>query len=115
MNKCANIKSAENCKEFSETIRQISSFDNGDKLLFFKWLAVIIDGDGNFDLRKLNNKLVLKAIRIKLHNRDIRILTHIQNTLHIGRIRADKNKPHSIWVISRKEEMFFNQEIEWTN
>ena len=45
MNKCANIKSAENCKEFSETIRQISSFDNGDKLLFFKWLAVIIDGE----------------------------------------------------------------------
>ena len=55
-----------------------------------------MDGDGNFDLRILNNELVLKAIRIKLQNRDIRILTYIQNTLHIGRIRADKNKPHSL-------------------
>jgi LAGLIDADG endonuclease len=94
-NKCANIQSAENCKEFSETIRQISNLNNEDNL-FFNRLAGIIDGDGNFDLRKLKNKLVLKAIRIKLHNRDIRILTYIQNTLHIGRIRADKNKPHSL-------------------
>jgi hypothetical protein len=93
--KCTNSQSAENCKEFSETIRQISNF-NEDKLLFFKWLAGIIDGDGNFDVRKLDNKLVLKSIRIKLHNREIRILTYIQNTLHIGRIRADKNKPHSL-------------------
>lgn len=44
----------------------------------------------------MNSKLVLKAIRIKLHNRDIRILSYIQNTLHIGRIRSDKNKPHSM-------------------
>lgn len=94
--KCTNIQSAENCKGFSETIRQISNFNSEDKLLFYKWLAGIIDGDGNFDLRVLNNKLVLKTIRIKLHNRDIRILTHIQNTLHMGRIRTDKNKPHSI-------------------
>lgn len=105
--KCTNIQSAENCKGFSETIRQISNFNSEDKLLFYKWLAGIIDGDGNFDLRVLNNKLVLKTIRIKLHNRDIRILTHIQNTLHMGRIRTDKNKPHSIWIISKKEEMLF--------
>mgnify|MGYP002652368825 FL=1 len=50
---------------------------------------------------------ILKAIRIKLHDRDIRILSYIQNTLHIGRIRSDKNKPHSIWIISKKEEMFY--------
>ena len=105
--KCTNIQSAENCKEFSETIRQISNFNSEDKLLFFKWLAGVIDGDGNFDLRKLNDKLVLKQIRIKLHNRDIRILTYILNNLHIGRIRADKNKQYSIFIISKKEEMLF--------
>jgi len=31
---CTNIQSAENCKEFSETIRQISNNNNGDN--FFK-------------------------------------------------------------------------------
>lgn len=105
--KYTDIQSAENCKEFSETIRQISNLDNIDKSLFFKRLAGIIDGDGNFDIRIINNKLVLKAIRIKLHNRDVRILTNIQNTLHMGRIRADKNKPHSLWIVSTKEEMLF--------
>lgn len=75
--------------------------------IFFFWFAGIVDGDGNFDLRNIDNKLVLKAIRIKLHDRDVRILTYIQNTLHIGRIRADKNKPHSIWIVSTKEEMLF--------
>lgn len=61
---------------------------------FHSWLAGIIDGDGNFDLRKNSStkKLVIKAIRIKLHNRDIRILTRIQNMLHCGRIRSDKKK-----------------------
>ena len=111
-----NIQSAENCKGFSETIRQLSDSDNDKK--FYQWLAGIIDGDGNFDIRKtitstLNdsesyqNKLSLKAIRIKLHNRDIRILTRIQNYLHRRRIRTDKNKPYSIYIISRKEDMLF--------
>lgn len=102
--KSMDIQLAENCKEFSETTRQISNFNNNN---FFKWLAGIIDGDGNFDVRNINSKLVLKAIRIKLHNRDIRILSKIQNTLHIGRIRSDANKPHSMWIISKKEEMLF--------
>jgi|SRR2546429_1163178 len=55
----------------------------------------------------MNSKLVLKAIRIKLHNRDVRILTRIQNLLHMGRIRADKNKPHSLYIVSTREEMLF--------
>lgn len=84
--KYTNIQSAENWKGFSETIRQISNFNSEDKLSFYKWLAGIIDGDGNFDIRILNDKLVLKAIRIKLHNRDIRILTYIQNILHMGAV-----------------------------
>lgn len=106
-NDCTDIQSAENCKEFSETIRQLFNKkinvekDND----FFHWLAGIIDGDGNFDLRKIDNKLKLKAIRIKLHNRDIRILTRIQNYLHIGRIRSDKKKPHSIYIVSTRKDM----------
>jgi len=101
-----NIQSAENCKGFSETIRQLSNLRNQDEQ-FFKWLAGIIDGDGNFDLRNLNSKLVLKAIRIKLHNRDVRILTRILNKLHFGRIRSDKNKPHSMYIVSTKQDMLF--------
>ena len=119
--KYTSLQSAENCKGFSETIRQISKFncntyhDTSSKFgmldgSFIKWLAGVIDGDGNFDIRKLNSKLVLKAIRIKLHNRDVRILTRRasqQNELHMGRIRADKNKPHSLWIISKREEMLW--------
>jgi len=47
----------------------------------------------------------LKAIRIKLHNRDVRILTRIQNYLHFGRIRSDKNKPYSIYIVSTYKDM----------
>ena len=78
-----------------------------------------MDGDGNFDIRTtarcavvqpsgrtiINNKRVLKQIRIKLHNRDVRILRRIQNYLHLGRIRAEKNKPYSIYIVSTKEDM----------
>lgn len=131
-----NIQSAENCKGFSETIRQLSNFSTiinrhhpdstkqeDVEKNFFNWLAGIIDGDGNFDIRKSTesnscvkgsvssvgnkNKFTLKAIRIKLHNRDIRILTRIQNYLHIGRIRTDKKKPYSIYIVSTKEEMYY--------
>ncbi len=115
--KYTNIQSAENCKGFSETIRQISKFNNHTCLLcteksaitscsllrqdgikqvrdrsdkldpsFINWLAGVIDGDGNFDIRNIKSKLVLKAIRIKLHNRDVRILTRIQNELHMGAV-----------------------------
>ena len=112
--KYTSIQSAENCKGFSETIRQISKNNCRqkpckDKLHyeFISWLAGVIDGDGNFDIRKLNSKLVLKAIRVKLHNRDVRVLTRIQDGLHIGRIRADKTKPHSLLIISKREEMLF--------
>jgi hypothetical protein len=95
----------------SETIRQLSNFKSKN-IKFYNWLAGIIDGDGNFDMRKnsnkeSNNNLILKSIRIKLHNRDIRILKTIQNYLHFGKIRSDKNKPYSIYIISTKKEMNF--------
>ncbi|CAG8976699.1 hypothetical protein HYALB_00008450 [Hymenoscyphus albidus] len=73
------------------------------------------DGDGNFDIRTdfsktthaKHKKKILKQIRIKLHNRDIRILSRIQDYLHIGRVRADKNKPYSIYIVSTREDMIY--------
>lgn len=94
------ISSAGNGNGSSETIRQ---FSNNNQ--FNSWLAGVIDGDGYFDIRKETITKKLKAIRIKIHNRDIRILTRIQNQLHCGRIRSDKNKPYSLYIVSTKEEM----------
>ena len=101
-----STQSAENCKGFSETARRLSDKED---YAFWSWFAGVIDGDGNFDIRKNANnmKKVLKQIRIKLHNRDIRILTRIQNYLHIGRIKADRNKPYSLYIVSTKESMDF--------
>jgi len=104
--KLMNIQSAENCKGFSETTRQLPDTED---YKFWNWFAGVIDGDGNFDIRldSTGKIRILKQIRIKLHNRDIRILTRIQNYLHIGKIRADKNKPYSIYIISTKEDMIY--------
>ena len=104
--KGSNIQSAENCKGFSETARQIPEKEDSK---FWNWFAGVIDGDGNFDIRidPITNKRVLKQIRIKLHNRDVRILRRIQDYLHMGRIRADKNKPYSIYIVSTKENMLY--------
>ena len=106
LNELSGIQSAENCKGFSETVRQLPKIED---YKFWSWFAGIIDGDGNFDVRTdpISKKRVLKQIRIKLHNRDIRILTRIQDYLHMGRIRADKNKPYSIYIVSTKEDMTY--------
>lgn len=99
-----NIPPAENCKGFSETVCQLPETKDSK---FWNWFAGVLDGDGNFDIRKSpsNGKKVVKQITIKLHNRDIRILTRILNYLHMGRIRSDKNKPYSIFIVSTKESM----------
>ena len=118
--KLPNIQSAENWKGFSETARQLPEKEDSK---FWNWFAGIIDGDGNFDIRKnIKSKFVqsictntsvlpsnktLKQIRIKLHNRDIRILRRIQDYLHIGRIRTDKNKPYSLYIVSTKKDMLY--------
>ena len=104
--KGSNIQSAENWKGFSETACQIPEKEDSK---FWNWFAGVIDGDGNFDIRidPISNKRVLKQIRIKLHNRDVRILRRIQDYLHLGRIRADKNKPYSIYIVSTKETMLY--------
>jgi hypothetical protein len=99
-----DVQSAENFTGFSETIRQLPS----KKILdtkFIHWFAGIIDGDGNFDIRNINGKKVLKAIRIKLHDRDLRILNHIKNSLNMGRIKISGS--HALYIISTKNEMHF--------
>jgi len=99
------VQSAGNYIGSSETIRQLSDFCHNDNFKqFTQWLAGIVDGDGNFDLRKdpVTKKKKLKAIRIKLHRRDCRILTRIQNKLHYGQIRIDKKRPYVIFQISNQ-------------
>jgi len=104
--KLMDTQSAENCKGFSETVRQLPDIED---YKFWSWFAGIIDGDGNFDIRidPTGKKRILKQIRIKLHNRDIRILTRIQDSLHMGKIRADKNKPYSMYIVSTNENMMY--------
>lgn len=101
----AGNKDNNKIKKTSETKCQISKIKEDVK--FNQWLAGIIDGDGNFDIRNVNKKKVLKAIRIKLHNRDIRILNRIRDKLHLGRIKEVNNKPYSLYIISTKEEMSY--------
>lgn len=82
----------------SETIRTLTKKQ-------CEWLAGIIDGDGNFDIRLVNNKKVLKSIRIVQNNRDLNIL-HRVKSLFGGRIR--KHTTNSmVYIISTKELMLF--------
>ena len=108
--KFKDAQSAENCLGFSETIRQLSEDKHSPSPRFWNWLSGIIDGGGRFDIRlnKLsNNKRVLKQIRIKADHKDIRILTHIQNYLHIGKIVSDVNKQYSVYTVSAKEDLVY--------
>lgn len=127
-----NISSAENIKGFSETIRQsdnlgdsiISSMEDvsSSKILsssgvvdskseglkdnkFWAWFAGIMDGDGYIQVRTINGEKKLKTIEVKLHNRDIRILTRILDKLHMGRIYRYKNNDYSKWIVSTQVEM----------
>ena len=99
-----DIQSAENCKGFPETIRQLSNNKNNDNLKFFQWLAGVFDGNGYFDIKN-SDVLDLKSIKIKIHNRDVRVLVRIRDYLRIGRIRSNKNKFYSIFIVSTKKEM----------
>lgn len=100
-----STQSAENLTGFSETARQLP---DTEEYKFWNWFAGVIDGDGNFDIRNsVFNKKVLKQIRIKLHNRDVRILTRIQNYLHMGKIRTTKSKPYSTYVVSTEKDMTY--------
>ena len=104
--KSVNIQSAENYKGFSETIRQLyyskDRYDN-NHLLFLKWFAGIIDGKGSFSITNKNNEYH-SYLKIIIPNRDIRILTRIQNYLHLGKIK--KSKKFSIFLVSDSDEMY---------
>ena len=68
-----------------------------------EYIAGVIDGDGNFEIRSINGIQKLKAIRIKLHVRDVRILARIKSLLRCGRLRY--NKHLATWVVSTTAEM----------
>lgn len=106
-NKLMNIQSAENCKGFSEATCQLPDLKKDS--IFWNWFSGIIDGDGKFDIRldRLSNKKVLRQIIIKVSNEDIKILTRIQNYLHMGNIISDVNKLYSIYRVSTKENMMY--------
>jgi hypothetical protein len=80
----------------SETIRALSDIE---------WLAGVIDGDGNFDVRVINSKRVLKSIRITQEIRNSNILHHIKDLLKSGRIRNRSNNI-LIYIISDKKGMY---------
>lgn len=104
--KSINIQSAENYKGFSETIRQLynSKYDyDYNHTIFLKWFAGIIDGKGNFYITTQKNEYS-SNLKIIIPNRDIRILTRIQNFLHLGKIK--KNKTFSMYIISNPNEMY---------
>ena len=68
-----------------------------------EYLAGVIDGDGNFDIRVENQTRKLKSIRIKLATRDVRILAKVKNILKCGRLNYKK---HLVtWIVSTKTEM----------
>lgn len=71
------------------------------KTEFRSWLAGVVDGDGNFDFRQNT----LKAIRIKIHVRDVKILKFIQNKTHVGRVRNVPNGSYVFYIVSSKQSM----------
>jgi hypothetical protein len=76
-----------------------SFYNKIDDLNFYSWLAGVIEGGGKFDLIKQDSgskKLSLKAIRIKLRIRDVRILTRIQENLQMGQMKTYKNNPYAL-------------------
>lgn len=72
-----------------------------NKADFQSWLAGVVDGDGNFDFRRNT----LKAIRIKINIRDVKILKFIQNMSHLGRVRNVPNTSYVLFIVSSKAHM----------
>ena len=69
-----------------------------------EYVAGVIDGDGNFDVRSTKDgKRKLKSIRIKLNVRDLRVLARVKNILKCGSIRI--NNQLVTYHISTKSEM----------
>lgn len=99
-------KASEDLLYFNNLVK-LSNFETKEEYQFWNWFAGILDGDGNYLFATLNGKLVLKSIKIKFHVRDVRIMYRIQNYLHMGIIRYDKNKPYVIYNISKKDQLIY--------
>lgn len=92
------FQSAGNLRGSSETIRKLSDKDKD-------WLAGILDGDGNFDIRNIKSaqransiQRTLKQIRITLHPRDADVLARVKYLLG-GSIKPKGGK-YILWTIS---------------
>lgn len=72
-----------------------------DDVAFCNWLAGVTDGDGNFDFRRGS----VRAIRIKMHVRDVRILKFIQHRSHMGRVRTVSRSNYVLWIVSHRAHM----------
>lgn len=71
---------------------------------YVEYAAGVIDGAGNFDVRRSSDgKKRLQSIKIKLANRDIRILSTVKNILKCGKIRT--NASLSTYQISAESEL----------
>ena len=105
--KVSNGPSETECQKNNHSSNYIPTFTHGDlhDPVFKAWLAGVIDGDGNFDLRYINGRLVLKQIRVKMDARDISVLNHIQKTLQLGRVIHVKNTTYYMYVASTQYEM----------
>lgn len=79
----------------SETIRALSDKN--------EWLAGVIDGDGNFDIRTINGQKILKSIRITMSIEGARVLYKVKEILKGGSIKP-KGK-YLIYRISHKAGM----------
>jgi len=98
-------QSAGNRLGTSEAIRAGSSWKKEEILeKDLEYVAGVIDGDGNFDIR-LNKQgvRVLKSIRLKMHSRDIEVLKRVRNILGCGSIKSYSLM--SLYSISKKVEM----------
>jgi cytochrome c oxidase subunit 1 len=114
------VQFAENFQKFSETKSQLFNlFFKNTKHLFFKnmkdnqvkdfnfctWLAGLIDGKGNFFMKKnyLQDKIILQKITIQLKKTEKRLIKHIQEHLTGGVVINLKKK--SFFVIKDSENM----------
>jgi len=73
------------------------------RLRSIEYIAGVIDGDGNFDIRVERGLKKLKAIKIKLHIRDVRVVAKVKTLLQCGRLNY--NKHLVTWVVSSKMDM----------
>ena len=49
-----------------------------------------------------DGKYTRKAIRVKMHNRDLSLMTHIRDTLGVGRVLPVPNIEYGIFIASTR-------------